>query len=265
MGAAPFGVLTPMSRPTFVEKSPFGSVIFQINGLDLEIVNCRFGNRDRVNVPLRSLNAKFTRVSRVIPATLIVPLFMVLISAVSAWWLLGQDALPRHLIVWSVGFGCLGLVVALQLSRPFVFYQFKDQWGRLRFSVMREKHQAAECDAFVAELTLRIQITHSDLPANTVSQWSENGPYHAHERQTTVRREWKWSASLVLGTLANLVLLLPGATPTNGAFILLFPLICAGLLFGGWSIEAKEQCRFWGAIGISISLLPLVSAFILTS
>jgi hypothetical protein len=251
-----------VSRPTFVEKSLFGTAIYQITGMELEIVSHYFGQRERLMLPLRTLDPACTRTTRVLLAMMVLPLLVGLISVTAVWWLMQQEAFPRILSIAPAMFAALGFGTALHLSRPFTYYEFSDQWRRSRFRIWRERHQAAECDAFVAELSLRIHAAQGELTAEEVGTILATGPYATLEKHPPTKRAWRGQAALLCGILSNLVLLLPGATATNGAFLLLFPLLCAGLLLGSLSLEAKERPRLWSVLGIGFSLLPLLGVLL---
>lgn len=248
-----------MSKPTFVQRSRLGSAIFQIDGAEIEVAEYYFWRKGTTRTRLRHLQPEFSRVTRAMPLLLVVPFGVMLIGCIGVWWLLQQDDLPKMLAMWSGGFALVGLYAALVHSPAVTYYEFKDHWARGRFRLFRERAQAAECDAFVAELALRIRAAHGDLSAEALQQALADGPYSAHEKRPPTSRDLKGHCAVGCGILANAVLLIPGATPINGAFILIFPLVCGGLVFGLLSLSVKGKSRVLGGVGIVLALLPFLA------
>jgi hypothetical protein len=159
-----------VANETFIQYSRLGRVIFQLRDDFLDVACSRMGRLDERRIRLRTIDPDFQRLSRHGCLLIIVPGSVVLICAAALWAILHQDALPRELAVWPGEIMCLALWAAIRGTPPFVFYLFRNHWGRPVVSIIRERRQAAECDAFVASLVQRIELAAAGLAPEEIAR-----------------------------------------------------------------------------------------------
>lgn len=169
--------------------------------------------------------------------------------------ILSSDYLPHDLASWPGYILVLALIAGSVWIPRFVFFVFKDQWGKPALRIICERSQQAECRAFVAELVAAIEnpvvglepdqaMAPVDLPA---------------DRGVTVgKSNWRWKLSLLMGGLAAGLPLWQSFMHGIGpfAFFLIFLLSFGGLVIGAWSFLQKERSRYWALCGILLSLIP---------
>lgn len=248
-----------MSVPTFLAKTRVGRFLFQIRTDRLEISTGIWPGARPHERLLRTISPRFSRRAVFLPSLVFVPL---LFSGVSfaLVWLVGQAASVISSLVPAIYpalFGGIFLVRAIRGIPPVEFYAFRDHWHREIFHIVREKPQAAECDAFVKELVLRIEAASGDLPAEQAAAvLAGAGPYASSNAIAPPSREDRWLSAILAGGLAAGLPVLPAIRTHEFGFFLVFLLSLAGLAFAVFSFQAKERFRWCAILGAIAALVP---------
>lgn len=250
------------SRPTFIQDSRLGRVIFQIRDGCLFISSQHFGRQIEDRVDLRSLTSNYEARAVRLYSWLVICLAGCLLCAVVMWGLWRQTTVPRDALLifgtWAaMSFGVC-LLGAIRATPRLFFYVFSNQWGNPALNLIRESRQAAECDAFVAELVAHIELAQSGLDqAARVRLLSELDTI-VDESLGQAPDADKWKLSIGLGVLAVGLPAFPGLVEYSAG--LLFPLIflfcVGGMGFSYYSFLRKEPQRWWSLLGGALSLIP---------
>jgi hypothetical protein len=133
-----------------------------------------------------------------------------------------------------------------------VFYQFRNHWGNPIFNIVRERKQARECDAFVAQLVQCIELLANEVPPAPEAR-ADGGS----ALSTTVGQD-RWKVSIILGAFAAALPLWQGALHYLGdmAFPFVFLVCVVGVAMGVLSFLAKETWRWLALVGMALSLVP---------
>ena len=130
-----------------------------------------------------------------------------------------------------------------------LFRSFKDHWQRPLFTIVRERQQAAQCDAFVRHLLNRIDWASGAAPPAPESEEA------ADEEAPPI--QWKWQAAVASGAI--MLLGVPLANLAEGLGMLVMVLLIGGAVgaaVGAWqSFAENERRKYWSLLGVALALL----------
>jgi hypothetical protein len=252
-----------MAPPTFVQQSRLGNAIFQIRDGALHVSVSRFtGGFDEHRVDLRKLSPNYEPQSvRLNFALGLSGLFLVL-CCFALWGLYRQTVIPLEAISyftqWPVYGIALSLILAVKYSSRVEYFQFCDNWGKPVFIVVRERRQAAECEAFVLSLVSHIEMAQSGLPVVEREALLRKLSAELSSLPAVDHSVAYWKLSLVLGSLAVGFPWIPGLAYYLDLFhfMLIFFLCAGGAVCAVFSYEKKEPGRHWSVLGLLLSLIP---------
>jgi len=252
-----------MAPPTFIQKSRLGQVIFQIREGALYLSASRqTGGFDEYCVDLRQISSDYKPRSHRVNFMLGLAGGFLVLSCLALWGLYRQTLIPREAIgyftQWPIyGIG-ISLFVAIQYSRRIEYFQFSNHWGKPVVTVIREREQAAECEAFVLTLVSHIELAQSDLTAGDRELLLQKLARENLSPPVVSRGLSYWKFSLVLGVLAAGIPWVPGLAYYLDVlhFMLIFWLCAGGAICCVFSYTTKESRRHWSLLGLILSLIP---------
>ncbi|HVU17983.1 MAG TPA: hypothetical protein VHD32_13740 [Candidatus Didemnitutus sp.] len=251
-----------MPAVIFIQESHLGRVIFELRDDALSFSQRRFGRRIEGQIPLRRLapECETRAISPTRPLT--ISLIGAFLSGGLAWGIVQSPSIPAgaaaYLAEWP-GIVCVICIVrAIRWSRRIEYYRFNNIWKRPVLHIIREKAQAAECDAFVAALIRQIELAESDLsPDERAALLAEAREMPATQSASGLVLS-RWKGSIALGILACLLPLPPPIRAGFGGLLLpVVIVLCAGgASLSVFSFLSKERGRWFGLIGLLLSLVP---------
>lgn len=253
-----------MTIPTFIQNSRINQVVYQIRDGHL-FISARplVGRFKEYRLDLRSLDPDYQPLITRNYALLIIPLITLLLCAAALWGLMHQTLLPggalHGLYQWPlVGF-VSSLVAAIRGSRRIEYFQFKTRWGTPALTIIREREQTEECAAFITTLVGHIEVAQSELSPEErrklLRRLEEENPI----TPTIESGVALWKMSLAAGALAFALPWLPNQEYYFAGFIfpLVFILCVCGAACSVYSFLYKEPKRWWSAVGLVLSLIPV--------
>jgi hypothetical protein len=248
---------------TFIQNSRAGRAIFEISRDEVHVSSWMLGRRSALRVCLRELSPNYVPGSVRIYAILYGSLAGVLVCSAALWLLYHTEAVPEgpqgFLAHWPLIGLAASLVNAIRFTPRVEFFTFLNQWGRPAFSIVREKRQAAECDAFILTLVAAIELAHSEMPE--ADRKAALRPLLDELQSSAVVSGDipKWQLSLATGLAAVLLPILPGVAASWGDLLFLteFPLCVVAMAFGILALWNREPRRWWGLLGVAHGLVPL--------
>lgn len=252
-----------MPAATFIQNSRAGRAIFEISRDKIHVSSWLLGRRSELRVPIRELSSKYVSGSVRIYAVLYGSLAGVLVCSAALWLLYHTDAVPEgpqgFLAHWPLIGLAASLINAIRFTPRVEFFTFCNQWGRPVFSIVREKKQAAECDAFILTLVAAIELSHSEM--SEADRKDALRPLLDELQSSAVVSGDipKWQLSLATGLAAVLLPILPGVIASWGdlLFLIEFPLCVVAMALGILAIWNREPNRWWGLLGVALGLVPL--------
>lgn len=252
-----------MPAATFIQNSRAGRAIFEISRDEVHVSSWMLGRRGELRVPVRELSPNYVPGSVRIYTALYGSLAGVLVCSATLWLLYRTDAVPEgpqgFLAHWPLIGLAASLVNAIRFTPRVEFFTFCNQWGRPVFSIVREKKQAAECDAFILTLVAAIELAHSEM--SEADRKDALRPLLDELQSSAVVSGDvpKWQLSLATGLAAVLLPLLPGVIASWGdlLFFVEFPLCVVAMAFGILALWNREPRRWWGLLGVALGLVPL--------
>lgn len=252
-----------MANPTFIQDSRVGRTIFQIRDETLCISASTSEGLKEYEIELRRLDPDYqTGAVRLYRVLLALGTLLVLVAGVF-WGMKHQRVIPQE----ALGVAYMGVLLfagsvfihAVRWSSRVAFYHFNDQWGKPALGLVRERAQAAECDAFVLELVAHIRMAQAAddgaerqrLLTDLAAQKAFLAPPRAEVQ--------KWQLALASGLLASgLPWLLRSIEGTElWGFMLVFSLCVAGPAFCYLSFQAREPKRWWSLTGAAFAFVPV--------
>lgn len=209
-----------------------------------------FGRRSVSSIPLASISTDYEVHAATTERLVMLLLGFTLGSLIVVKLLLAQPYLPHAIALYFVAFAVMAAVSAFRMMPRAEYYVFSNHWKRPLFSILREKEQAAECDAFL----------HAMINAIEGRKGSEDA---SMERVIVAAKppghSWKLAISSgVVGTcyplivynrfVAGQVLVLPVAV-----------LACrGGLVAALYAFLNRERRRWWSLLGVALCLVPVL-------
>lgn len=253
-----------MNIPTFIQNTRIGRTIFQVRNGFVVVSATRFGRPLRdYRIDLRSLDSNYSPRSVRVYSLWVIPLVIALLCMAVFKAMRHQNLVPPETFYvfypWlAIGFG-VSIFSAIQGTRRVEYFEFRNQWGKPALYLVRERKQAVEFTSFIGELVTHIELARSDLTQgdrNILLRQLE------HAGSDTISREPgqdRWKMSLVLGSLATAIPLIPGMDQTSdpSVFPFIFLLCVGGLAAGTFSFLAKETRRWWSVPGMLLALIPV--------
>lgn len=252
-----------MDDVVFIQRSRFGRTIFVLRSDMLEVSSHLLGHKSIHHIPLRSISPDYELSSRSLIRGVIIWGAAAAICFALFFLVLFRWQLPGAVAHYPAYGGVFCLLLALQFLPRLEYFTFTDHWHRELFSILREKTQADECDAFVCDLLDRIELIGGDASAgrsetappkrNFVS--AVKVPGDAEPR----RKDSRWRLSMAMGlislTFPIAALWLSHLDPFTLPVVVASSTIgiCAGIL----SLKDREPRCFWSAVGILLCLIPL--------
>lgn len=221
------------------------------------------GRQVELCVPVRELSPRYVPGALRVYTMLYGALFGVIVCSAALWLIHNSKQLPDgvsgYLAHWPLIGLIASLITAIRYTPRVEYYTFCNQWGRPVFSIVREKKQWAECDAFIVALVAEIELAHSEM--NERERREVLRPL-LHDLQTSALVTGdvlKWKISLALGGAAILLPVMPGVVSSLGEllFFLEFSLCVVAMAFGVLAIWNREPNRWWGVLGFIFGLAPL--------
>ncbi len=221
------------------------------------------GRRGELRIPIRELSPNYIPGSARIYAILYGSLAGVLVCSAALWLLYHTDAVPEgpqgFLAHWPLIGLAASLVNAIRFTPRVEFFTFCNQWGRPAFSIVREKKQAAECDAFILTLVAAIELAHSET--TEPDRKDALRPLLDELKSSAIVSGDipKWQLSLATGIAAVLLPILPGVMASWGdlLFLVEFSLCVVAMAFGILALWNRETRSWWGLLGVALGLVPL--------
>ncbi|MFT3867333.1 MAG: hypothetical protein QM715_02435 [Nibricoccus sp.] len=249
-----------MADRVFIQKSRLGLAIFELKNDVVVLSKTQFGKKERTEFLLKSVSAEYQRVARRFAILIAVPLVPSLFCLWLSYELLTRERMPVALIGWPVIFAFFFLIMTIRGIPRVDAFQFFDHWGKPIFYIVRETHQAPECDDFIQELLYRVDCIEKDqaivaddpLDAGRAIQLSE-----VNSMAPLFSGEYRWKTSIVFGAFS-------AGIPWLGALFSLFeelpfPLVfigtVVGIAFCVLSYQAKERFRHVSLIGAALSMV----------
>lgn len=253
-----------MRIPTFVQRSRLGKKIFQIRDGVLEVTAYRLGAKfGEHRFDLQTLDPDYQpRTGRLHVLLIFGGVGLVLALAV-LWGLYNQTFIPREALTyfyyWPASMLAVSLAWVVYGTRRVEYYVFCNHWKKPVFDIVRESGQADECARFILALVEHIKLAQSELPAA-----------ERQIRAQAITREllpsappppaWrKWKLSILCGSLACVLPLIPGLVDLIHPFLLLivFGLCAGGVAWCYFSFDAREPRRWWSLVGAGLSVIPV--------
>jgi hypothetical protein len=249
-----------MPRSFFIQKSRLGRAIFEVTE-DAVLRSSRlFGVRDETSVPLRALNPepqhRGVRYTWVIVISGIIA--AVSVVAVRVAWL-APEGLSTGLSTYPFFFLGIALITAIRFTPRVHFVEFHDHWGHCRISIVREPHQAEECDAFVTALAARIKLANIDLSEAERQELLRASV--GHEASTNLSRcSLKAKLSVILGLTAALFPVTPVISTLFAEFMLPITILgsTAAITCAALVILNRERGRWLALVGLIAGVIPLI-------
>jgi hypothetical protein len=248
---------------TFIQNSRAGRAIFEISRGEVLVSSWISGRQSVFRIPVRELSANYIPGAVRIYAVLYGSLAGVFVCSATLWFLYHSSAVPEgpqgFLAHWPLIGLAASLINAIRFTPRVEFFTFCNQWGRPAFSIVREKKQAAECDAFILTLVAAIELAHREM--SEAEQKDALRPLLDELRSSAVVSGDipKWQLSIAIGLAAVLLPILPGVIASWGdlLFSVEFPLCVVAMAFGIIAIWNREPGRWWGLLGVALGLVPL--------
>lgn len=242
-----------MADYVFIQRSRFGRSIFTLRAEELEITSYLLGQKTEVRVPLRSISSDYVREARRLPWLFRVPLVIALASFLFAYLARFRWGWPEMVAMYpasAFGIGCLAF--ALQHARRVELFVFRDHWERHLFSVIREREQGGECDAFVRELLDRLESVETGRRLTDTADSS-------HDTSGAPAAANRSMLSIAAGAFSALV---PPITepflPSPFTLALVIAASTGGFIWAFHAFAAKEPNRYWSLAGVGLSIVPIV-------
>jgi hypothetical protein len=245
----------------FIQRSRLGRSIFALRGETLELTSHLWGRKNELRFPLRSISADYDLQASRFPRVIALHLVLALVCFDATYRLLMAGTWPQILAMYSGIFGLMFLLAGLRFVRRVEYFIFRDHWKHPLFSILREREQTDECDAFVRELLDRIERAESGLPP-------DQSPSEPPKPVSAVRLpaddahdpplNHRWLLSLIAGVVSTVFPIATEpfvASPTALAVVIIFS--TGGILAGWLSFAAKEPKRYWSLAGVLLSLVPI--------
>ncbi len=246
-----------MSKPTFIQDSRLGRAIFQIGDEYIEVCARQFGRKIDQRFLLRTIDPRFISLSRRFLGLILIPLGFSISLGVAIWRIPHQNLFPHEVLPTLYIYLAVTLWFTIRGIPPVTFFEFRNHWGQMKFRINRDKKQAKECDAFVAELALRIEMASNGISSKEVARILEpDGPYSTQDRQPADSRFHKGKASLVFGAIAFAFSLVPHTDEFFWSVPLMFLCSLGGVVLGVYSFSSKETGRWFSLVGIVFSVIP---------
>lgn len=249
-----------MAGISFIQRSRIGRGIFLLRDDLLEVTILSFGIKSTNSYPLRSIEPDYELVAQRFWILILVPLVISAALMGLTYVLVSQQMLPKAAAIYSALFAlafAIGAIRGVPRVERFLFF---DHGQKPRFYIVRERHQTAECEAFLLMLVERIeqhehgavQIVAPTRPA--VIESSVSLP-NADGVRLSAPGENRWKIAIVSGLVSAGFPIL--ATDAWVDFTLLVVLLAtgSGLSFGVGSFVVKERWRWLSLIGMALSFV----------
>jgi hypothetical protein len=238
----------------FIQRSRLGRSIFALRGDQLEITSHLFGRKSETEIPLRMISSNYEVDARRYFVLIIVPLLFAIGCITIFCLLLRQEAWPQMFAMYPAMFTVMFVWIALKHVPRVEYFTFTDHWKKPLFSIVRERAQSNECEAFIRELLERIERTEKGLSPVE----SPNTPVVDEDYDQP--REQRWLLSILAGGVATGFPLISQVLPEVAALTLAVVLAATtcGLIAGVQSFIRKERMKYGALLGIALSVLPFV-------
>jgi hypothetical protein len=252
---------TPKHIPTFIQNSRINQVIYQIRDGQLWISERELWGKfkDR-KIDLRQLDPDYTPLIARNYALLLIPLIGAVFCTAAIWGLWQQSFLPQEalFLINAALYVFLGflLLAAIPGSRRIEYFQFNNFAGRPVLSIIREKEQAKECAAFITALVAHIELAQSDLSPEEHNKILSQLEADATATPIASLGPSLWKRSIFFGVLASGLPLVPNVEIYLPLFEITSVLCGMGAVCSVYSFMNKEPGRWWGIIGMVLSLIP---------
>lgn len=245
-----------MTRPSarfFIENSRSGRTLFELTETHLISTRWTLGVREEESVELRTLDpvhdvhpVRLTGMLAFFGALAVAGALMLRFSV------LAPEGLRAVLTVYPLLLLGGALVGAIRYTPKLDLVVFRDSWGHPKIHIGREAAQFAECEHFVAEIAHRILLAQGEASNR------ESGPVDVAANEHAPRLSFKVKASIVSGSVAAVLPVVPGANDLLFDFLL--PLVLGSstvaLVLSVLSIWEREGGRWWSLIGAVAALIP---------
>ena len=254
---------------TFIERSRIGKTIYMLREDHLDISRDRFGDRGENRISLRQLSGECALGARRIHVWTLIGV----VVACACIWLLGhmlsQTVIPMGAAIHVIGYILMTLVVFVGVAfngvRRVEYWILYDLWKKPIITIVREKSQAEECDAFIAAILQRIEeldagVVIDSKPADHRAQISSVSlPTGEASGVEAASGKW-WLGSIVSGAMAVGYPILFSRIPEFSAsvFYMSFGGSAVGIFLAVRSFQLQERLRFLSLLGIALSAVPII-------
>ena len=238
----------------FILRSRIGRNIYVMRDDALEITSRLFGTRHEQRIPIRTISPEYgvrgTRLLRVVTL-----LLLPVAACIIALRLLARiPHVPDEMMWFPAEIGAVYLIAAIRFIPRFEWFEFKDHFGRTRFTILREPAQREECDAFIHALLDRIE---------GIEENSEEGSNTAPESIPPTDREGipRWKLAVGLSLFAIVVPPAARAMGESSDFFVIVPLVIGtggSIVSAFYSHAWKERRRVWAFVAAAAALWPLL-------
>lgn len=239
-----------MPDRVFIQRTRLGRTIFVLRDAEIEVSQEIRGTLANTHFPLRLISSDYTVKTVQHHVAVAISLALVACCAGGLVYVFKHDSIPPIFGYFPAYGLVIFLIVALKLTPRFVVLEFADHRAKPLFSILREKEQANECDAFLRDLLDRIERAGSaDGPIQTAPL-----PEPETADDIDAAPEWRWQVALVAGAFACLAPIVAHLVPGMSlfkipTFLLGAVVACTATLY---SFIENERKKFWSVIGIAL-------------
>lgn len=253
-----------MADVVFIQRSRFGRSVFTLRGSDLDIHSNTFGRKAAAVIPLRSLSADYTVSAVRVPALIWWPLVLAAGCFGLFHLIIDYDIVPVLIGTYPIMFALVFVWAALKGIARVEYFTFTDQWKKPLFSILRERGQEQDCDAFVTELLERLERLDNGLAAEPAA--SVAAPVSSvrlssdDDTQRETRRENRWIWAMAAGVVSTAFPIAVFHEPDLNVFSLPVVVVAStgGLIAGVLSFTEKERRKYWAIVGIALCIVPVL-------
>lgn len=230
----------------FILRSRIGRRIFTLKDDVLEVSVTSLDRRSEAVIPLRRISPDYEVGAARNNSAIAILLIPGVLLGYFAWFLLSQDRIPRYLAIYPIIFGGAFITAAVQLIPRFEYFVFKDHWNRPLFTILRERGQTAECEAFIHAI---LDSVEGIEPTTSC----------ADEAFAEPPAQYWWIFAIVAGLGAVVVHVLASRNALVAFYYVPFVVLASG---GGISAAigsflTKERQKWWSLIGLVLSAIPM--------
>jgi hypothetical protein len=246
-------IARPMQDIVFIQRSRFGRTIFVLRGETLAITARQFGVETAHTYHVALIRADYRVSTRRAVGFIILTAVVGVVATGAIWFLIRHPPPWEHFVKYPaiVLLACLWQVWLH--ARPLETFMFTDHWQQPLFSVVREPHQARECDAFIAELVDGIGRLERGQPAvdpaQTIPDLPDDPP-----------AEVRWIIAVSAGIVAFVFPLVAWRFAAVGLFAIPVVVVTGtcGLLATVQSYSARERKRRWCWLGLGLCIATIL-------